>query len=453
MFKEFFKLQSELFGAAGMPTSVTYNVLLKGTLISLLRNPITSLFKGLSMIRNRGEMIAKPVLKLLPEITDESRSGQEIEKVLDEMGLPQPLPGSLKLLIDGEAFFPDLEEKIEAAGSSVDVRVFIFDNDDCAVSVADLLKQRSGEVKCRVLLDHLGSITSWFNNRDDDEIEKEKRPSSIVEYLKEDSQVIVRRSLNPFFVADHSKLFVIDEKIAYLGGMNIGHEYRHDWHDMMVRIEGPIVAALQEEYDRAYGLQGSWGDWTSKWRKRKKQSKISAEPGEGEIRMRILKTLPFKNQIESAAVAAIQLCESRLYLQNAYFTSDVILDEMLEARKRGVDVRMIFPADNDSKLLEANNNSVTRKLLDGDIRVYRYPIFSHIKAMVADGWAMLGSANLDTLSLRINEELNVAFSDTEAVEELVRELFEADFEASEEITESDAEPVTGSLIEALADQL
>lgn len=435
-----------------MPVSVIYKVLLKGTLVALFRNPATSVLKGLAMLRNRGEMIAKPVLKIVPELGDDSRGDRDIEEVLDEMGLPSPVSGSIEFLIDGDAFFPNLYETVKNAEKSVDTRVFIFDNDDTAVEYADLLKEKAKEVDCRVMFDHLGSISAWFVDPDDESAVGDHLPDSIVDYLTETGEIQLRKSLNPFFVADHSKLFVIDKKIAYLGGMNVGYEYRHEWHDMMARVEGPIVADLQREYERAWSLQGGWGDWTSFWRKTEEPD-TKPDPEEGEIKMRILATRPFKNQIESATVAAIRLCEDRLFMQNAYFTSDTILDEMIEAKKRGVDVRMVLPSNNDSKILAANNESIAGKLLEHDIKVYRYPRFSHIKATVADGWALIGSANLDTLSLRINEELSVAFSDSDTVERLVSELFEADFETAEPIEETEGKPITGSLIEALADQL
>ena len=92
-------------------------------------------------------------------------------------------------------------------------------------------------------------------------------------------------------------------------------------------------------------------------------------------------------------------------------------------------------------------------LLKYGIRVYIYPGMSHIKAAVYDGWACLGSANLDRLSLRINKEANVATSDPQAVNELVESLFVPDFEQSPELTEPFPERWMDHLVETVGDYL
>ncbi len=66
------------------------------------------------------------------------------------------------------------------------------------------------------------------------------------DYLRDGSDVEVRLSLNPWLVADHTKLLVFDSRTAILGGINVGREYYSEWHDLMVRVEGPIVGKLEE---------------------------------------------------------------------------------------------------------------------------------------------------------------------------------------------------------------
>ena len=174
----------------------------------------------------------------------------------------------------------------------------------------------------------------------------------------------------------------------------------------------------------------------------------------GEIDIRILKTAAGKTEIEQAMVAAIRMSRKRVWVQNSYFTSSVLLREMLRAKARGVDVRMIFPQENDSNLLNKNNRSMAKRMLDGGIAVYMYqPRFSHAKAIVVDGWACVGSANCDTLSLRINEEFNIAFSDEKSVTALVRELFIPDMRQSKKLTKEDAREWHNPLVEGVAGQL
>ena len=90
-------------------------------------------------------------------------------------------------------------------------------------------------------------------------------------------------------------------------------------------------------------------------------------------------------------------------------------------------------------------------MLENDIRVFLYPGMSHIKAAVFDGWACLGSANLDNLSLRVNKELNVATSHKPAVDELLTGLFEADFERAVELKEPFPERWSDHLLEIFVD--
>ena len=109
--------------------------------------------------------------------------------------------------------------------------------------------------------------------------------------------------------------------------------------------------------------------------------------------------------------------------------------ELVKARRRGVDVRVVIPLASDRGQLTRDNILTANRMFRNGIRVYIYPGMSHIKAAIFDGWACLGSANLDQLSLRVNLETNIATSDPEAVAALKQQLFEVDFAASPEMRE------------------
>ena len=99
------------------------------------------------------------------------------------------------------------------------------------------------------------------------------------------------------------------------------------------------------------------------------------------------------------------------------------------------------------------NATELRDLLKTNAKVYEYPGVTHLKVTVCDGWATFGSANYDTLSMRINRELNLATSDPATVEALVRQVFEPDFRASKRLTFEEARGRGGVLTEVLGDQL
>ena len=159
------------------------------------------------------------------------------------------------------------------------------------------------------------------------------------------------------------------------------------------------------------------------------------------------------SEIFRSQVAAIRASQKFIYIQNAYFTDDTILYELAKARRRGVDVRVIIPLESDRGLLTKANAVAANALLEYGIRVYIYPGMSHIKAAVYDGWACLGSANMDRLSLRINKEANIATSDPQAVNELVDTLFMPDFERSPELTEPFPERWMDHLVETVGDYI
>ena len=119
----------------------------------------------------------------------------------------------------------------------------------------------------------------------------------------------------------------------------------------------------------------------------------------------------------------------------------------IRARKRGVDVRVVLPARTDNPVIQQNHAQAMNALLRRGVRVYIYPGMTHLKAAVYDGWACLGSANLDHLSLRVNREMNVATSHPAAVAELIERVFAPDFDRAVELKE----PVPTGLMQYLAE--
>ena len=374
---------------------------------------------------------------------------QAWELQLDELTGTTTSSGRMHFLVDGVEFFPRLIDVIQSARDSIDIRMYIFDDDDYALKVADILKARSQAVKIKILLDGLGTIGSAM--ADSESLPAEHRaPSSIFHYLRSDSRIKVKSVSNFLLTGDHSKSVVIDHLIGFIGGMNIGREYRYDWHDMMIELEGPVINILRKDFYNAWIKERFLGDLQLMVHRYKPVAR-EAEPGDYPIR--VLFTRPMDSQIYRAQLAAIRRAQSYIYIENAYFTDDVILDELIKARARGVDVRVILPVRSDFGVMQRNNALLANTLLEHGIRVFIYPGMSHLKAAVYDGWICLGSANLDKLSLRINREINVATSHPPAVNDLLERVFVTDMAASVELKE----PFPGNwldfLIEMMADQL
>ena len=372
------------------------------------------------------------------------------ESELDRQGLGLSTRGNLVTLVDGEEFFPRLIEAIQGAEKSIRMRLYIFDNDDYALKIADLLKRRSREVDVFVLLDGLGTLAGGMTEPDYVPRKGCPSPESITHYLTQDSEIKVRVLPNVWMYGDHTKTIVFDDSVVFLGGMNIGREYRYEWHDLMVELSGDAVGPIAWDFDRAWRAAGMFGDLHALFAGF--SSPETRAGGQG-YPIRILKTSTGQSEILRAQVAAMRRARSRIWLENAYVASDAVLYELVKARRRGVDVRVVLPFRSDAGIIDRSNALAANVMLANGIRVYIYPGMAHVKAALYDGWACLGSANFDRLSLRINRELNLATSDSSFVDELEQRVFLRDFEKSAELTESLPTNWFDHLLELFADQL
>jgi cardiolipin synthase len=338
--------------------------------------------------------------------------------------------GFMKILVDGQEFFPRLIDSVSRANKSLQLRTYIFDNDDYATGFADLLKRRSADIDVYVMVDGLGTIAGAA-------AQPTYQPptgsggGSVINYLQQDSKVKVRVLENPWLTGDHTKSIIVDQRIAFVGGMNIGREYRYEWHDLMLELAGPVVDNIRRDFEKTWVRHMFLGDLLAPLKVVKPVNKATSEM----YPIRVLTTGPRDAQILKAQIAAIRHSQQRIYIQNAYFTSDAILYELVMARRRGVDVRVILPLRSDSGLIDRANAIAANKMIANGIRVYIFPGMSHVKGAIYDGWACLGSANFDALSLQVNRELNVATSHPPAVEALLRRVFLPDMERSVELTE------------------
>ena len=354
------------------------------------------------------------------------------EQDLDEMLSRPASSGEIDFLVGGKQYFDRLSSAIDSAQYSIDIRTYIFDNDDVALDVADQLRRKSQETEVRVMVDGLADLMA--TRLDSHSLpENTQLPASISQYLTYESRVQFRKQSNPWFTGDHAKMTLIDSDLAFVGGMNIGREYRYDWHDLMMEVKGPVVGQLQYEFDQAWAKSGLLGDFA--WFAGA-FDRPPVEVSEDAYPVRILSTSIHNSEIYRAQLAAIRNARQQIFIQNTYFSDDAILVELVAARRRGVDVRVILSEEGDSNMLDLSNETAINTMLRNGIRVYRYPGMTHVKAAVYDGWACLGSANFDKLSLQINQEINLGTSHPETVQRLLDEVFYPDFEKSEELVDS-----------------
>ncbi|UCG72914.1 MAG: phosphatidylserine/phosphatidylglycerophosphate/cardiolipin synthase family protein [Chromatiales bacterium] len=440
---------------AGTQTAQSVGHVAQSHLGGLALRPVSSVFRLLFAARDAAVETVRPTWlatlesEPIPEVTDGPGMDLEVwERRLDRITGRPATKGTIEYLIDGEDYFTRLIDALTSAQESILVRTYIFDNDDVAEKIGRLLRRRSAEgLDIKVLLDGFGTILAT-GTQHETLPEDYVPPESVRRFLEEDSDIDVRQVKNPWLTGDHVKTTIIDDQLAFTGGMNIGREYRYVWHDMMVETRGPVVDILRREFFDAWAYAGPAGDIGYFFHKMKAQREVAEDVGHP---MRVLFTRTGDPEIFRTQREAIRSAQRYIYIQNAYFSDDAMLYELARARRRGVDVRVILPLVSNHGAMNQSNVLAANAMLEHGIRVFLYPGMSHIKAAVFDGWACLGSANWDKLSFRTNRELNLATSHPEAVDELLERIFAEDFAQSVELTEPFPARWSDHLMELVAD--
>lgn len=408
--------------------------------LALLKNPVSSAIRLVDM----AAMTAGRLSPLrLPKLGSQAPPLSEVplmdmedwETWLDSYTGTRRVGGELNLLIDGEQFFTRIDQNFASATNDIRVQMFIFDRDDVAVGVADQLREKSKSVSVRVLHDRLGTMSGGLSPPASPLPAGFVSPASIGAYLENESHVKVRATLNPWLSHNHTKIILVDNATAWLGGMNFGREYRFEWHDAMVELQGPVVRTLSDEFERCWAHAGPLGDAAYLRRLLTSSTNPRNPPQPGEAGVRLLPTRTGWKPFAAASYGVMRHTRRYLFVENPYLFDKRAILGLAHARARGVDVRVILPRVNDFKAGERASMVVANWLLANGVRVYLYPGMTHTKALLADGWACLGSANMNHFSMRLNHEQNVATADPAFVADVRKRLFDADFKRSIELKE------------------
>jgi cardiolipin synthase len=232
------------------------------------------------------------------------------------------------------------------------------------------------------------------------------------------------------YARDHRKILVVDGVTAFVGGYNIGKRYATEWRDTHIRIQGPDARELESVCI----------DFWNMYRKRDHSLPVLSEPKERDWDPLIvvhrndphLLIFPIRNSY----LEAINRATKHIYLTHAYFIPDrIILQALLQAAARGVDVRILLPATSNHILADWLARGFYTQCLAGGIRLFLYQnAMVHAKTATIDGaWSTIGTANLDRLSLLGNFEVNVEIYD-EALARQMEEIFLQDCTNACELT-------------------
>ncbi|MDR1195829.1 MAG: phosphatidylserine/phosphatidylglycerophosphate/cardiolipin synthase family protein [Endomicrobium sp.] len=433
---DYYEVQKET-SPLGFSLDLIYSFIIKSHVFAIIKSPFTSLHRLFSTaMYSLYSGLSPQIENINGEIPplyegDEMMDIKAFERYLDFNITEEKYMGRARILVDGNSFFPDFIEQVAKAKEKINIRLYIFKADPYSITIADQLKEKSKEgVKVKVLIDEINTILNW-TKAPEQLYSKDYVMPNIKKYLKENSKVKVRTHLNTWANFDHSKVIIIDDKLAYTGGMNFGEEYRYFWHDMMIALEGPVVTKLQDDFDGAWAFSGAGGDFSAAARAVFKPKRDYDKGVEQDMfYMRLLYTKPSSAEIFSAQIEAIKRAKKRIYIQNAYFSDVRIIQELINARARGVDIRIILPSENDNGMMDKSNMVKANIMFNNGIKIYFYPKMSHIKAAIYDNWACVGSANFDKLSLYINNEMSLGISNPAFVGDLNNKIFVKSFAES-----------------------
>ena len=152
--------------------------------------------------------------------------------------------------------------------------------------------------------------------------------------------------------------------------------------------------------------------------------------------MRLLPTTTLRKPFAKAVLHALCKAQSYVYVENPYLFDKQVMSDLVRARARGVDVRVILPHVNDSRTGGRAELVASNYLVKQGVRVFFYPGMTHVKALLVDDWACVGSGNLNQFGLRLCQEHNIGTSDAGFARRLKHDLFEEDFTHCYELTES-----------------
>jgi cardiolipin synthase len=435
--------------------------LIEGQLLCAIKNPVSFAGRAINFGVQTLAVMLRPRSWPEPDIPPVAAEGPgpgmdlpAFEKWLDARMGSARTRGSIRLFVNGDEFFPLLDRRVDEAKESIHFRVCIWDVDDTGVDLADRVKRRSFDLKeTDVVVDRITSLDAGFTPPATPLPEGFQPPRAIQPYLRDGSRVKVRNFLNGMTMGDHAKVYIVDRKYAYIGGMNVGREYRHEWHDVMVELEGPIVGWFERDFQLAWSHAGALGDlaYAAAYLTQGKDF-VGPETREDYVEIRPIYTKTLNPVVLRSLVEALSRAKRYAWIENPYIYDDSIIRALIKARRRGVDVRVVMPTQSDMNSADSNNKVKANRLMAHGIRVYAYPGMLHTKVAVVDGWAIVGSCNFNKLSLRMNDESGIATTDPKFVATLNERLFESDFKSSRIVTEP--LPVTSSDVfaEALAHQ-
>lgn len=330
-------------------------------------------------------------------------------------------------LEDGEKAYPAMLEAITRAEVSINLSSYIFDADGIGAEFVRHLKDAAARgVAVRVIIDAMGEKYSRVSPY------KQLQPTlvQIVRYLPLSDGAHIN-------LRNHRKLLIIDGREAFTGGMNIRSRHMPTTsspetaiHDLHFSVKGPVVTDLQRAFLKDWHfVTGEILDSPHFF--------PTIEP-QGDVVVHCISDGPDSEfrKLQQIIMGGLSCAEHSVQIMTPYFIPDrSMVTALITTALRGVDVRVVLPARNNLPFVHWANRAMQEELLANGVRVfYQPPPFVHTKLLLVDDvWSLIGSANWDARSFRLNFELGLSVFDA-AFAARIRQHFSQAFLHAHEIT-------------------
>lgn len=363
-------------------------------------------------------------------------------------GMPPMNATRLRVFGDGDSTYDAIDEAMRGAKHHIHVEYYIFRDDGAGARMISTLVERArAGVEVRMLYDAVGSRLSRASRR-----ALTDAGVRLAQFNPAFSGKLGQRIFN---FRTHRKIVVVDGRIGFTGGINVTDDHSarargaEAWRDTHLEITGDAVQGLQ---------RAMLENWAFASKEKKTGAELDAyfppltEEGDGLVQIIASGPDDAARAIEAFYLAAIGAARRRVWLTTPYFVpNEALLSAICLASLRGLDVRLILPTKTDSKMVDLASASFHDPLLRSGVKVYLFgPPMLHAKTAVIDDLGIIGTANLDDRSLKLNFEVIAACYRGPVVEQLTA-LFDADRERARlKLKLEDKAPLVRRLTQAVA---
>jgi len=324
-------------------------------------------------------------------------------------------------LVGGKQAYPLMLDAIRGAQKLVHFEIYILEDDRIGIEFRDALAERAkAGVAVRMLYDSLGS----FGLGEDFLGPLRQAGVEVLEY----APLFPWRRKFGLNRRDHQKILVVDDRVAFTGGLNVSLDYvpleegGAGWYDVHARVEGPAVHDLAVIFRKTWQKRGG-----TPFPPPGKPPPALPEAGLSASGVQVISNVMLRSRshMRHAYLRAIRRADRTISLMNAYFIPDRGLRRAFaRAARRGASVRVIVPSTSDVQAVRYASRYLYARLMRAGVRIFEWPgAMMHAKTGVIDGvWSTIGSYNLDKRSYLHNLEVSLVVIDAAVGEELRREF-------------------------------